>query len=143
MRGLLKTELKKAFQSPWFMSAVLIGLACTVWCLLDAAKWVYGEGGWYEYRKQCMEMGTIPAAPETATLYTCWLGMSQSTAHTVFYRIFPLLSLLPCGISISEELNGGYVKRPSYRWWAGGNISPPSSRRHSSPAEPRCVFHFW
>lgn len=110
MSGPLKTELKKAFRSLWFLSAVLIGLACAAWCLADAAKWVYGEGGWYKYRERCMEMGTIPAAPETVTLYRCWLGMSESTAHTVFYRIFPLLALLPCGISISEELNGGYVK---------------------------------
>ena len=110
MRGLLKTELNKAFRSPWFISAVLIGLACAAWCLLDAAKWVYGDGGWYEFREGCMRTGTISGAPESTTLYNCWLGMSQSTAHTVFYRIFPLLALLPCGIGISEELNGGYVK---------------------------------
>ncbi len=110
MRGLLKTELQKAFRSPWFLSAVLIGLSCAVWCLVGTAQVTYGDGGWYAIRERCMKNGTIPGAPESVTLYTSWLGMSGSTAHTVFYRLFPLLALLPCGISISEELNSGYVK---------------------------------
>lgn len=110
MRGLLKTELKKVFRSPWFASAVLIGLACALWCLWDAAKAVYGEGGWYETRALYMENKVIWADPEYVMLYNTWLGRSDSTAHTVFYRIFPLLALLPCGYGISEEVNGGYVK---------------------------------
>lgn len=109
MRGLLKTELKKAFRSPWFASAVLIGFACALWCLWDATKEVYGENGWFAFERYCMESGIMMAGRGT-TLYTTWLGMSESTAHVVFYRLFPILALLPCGMGISEELNGGYVK---------------------------------
>ncbi len=110
MRGLMKTELKKAFRSPWFLSAVLIGLACALWELWDCARMFYKPGGWYYICKLSMERNTFWSSPESFTLYNSWLGFSESTAHTVFYRIFPLLALLPCGHNISEEINGGYVK---------------------------------
>ncbi len=110
MRGLLKTEIKKAFRSPWFASAVLIGLACALWELWDCARTFYKPGGWYYICKLSMERNTFWSSPESFTLYNSWLGFSESTAHEVFFRILPLLALLPCGHNISEEINGGYVK---------------------------------
>lgn len=110
MKRLMKTEIKKAFRSPWFLSAVLIGLACALWELWDTATAFYRPGGWYFGYKRCMENGVLWTDPEQTTLYNSWISMSDSTAHEVFYRIFPLLALLPCGHSLSEEVNGGYMK---------------------------------
>ena len=111
MRRLLKTELKKTFLGKWFASALLIGMILVCINAYQTARSYYGENGTASYIRYCMTNNVVPKEGlEGLTLYNCWLGATVDTCSLVFFYLAPLLAVLPCGWSISDEVNSGYLK---------------------------------
>ena len=111
MKQLLKLELKKAFCSRWFAAALLIGMVLAGICACTAAVSFYGEGGPAEYIKECIADDVVPQdGLDSDTLYNSWLGAKTDTSSVVFFYLVPLIAVLPCGWSCSEEINNGYLK---------------------------------
>ena len=111
MKQLLKLELKKAFCSRWFAAALLIGMVLAGICACTTAADFYGEGGTAEYIKECIADDVVPLdGLDSNTLYNSWMGAKIGTSSVVFFYLVPLIAVLPCGWSCSEEINNGYLK---------------------------------
>ena len=111
MKQLLKLELKKAFCSRWFAAALLIGIVLAVISACITAVNFYGEDGMVEYIKECIANDVVPKEGlDGNTLYNNWLGGTYNTSSVVFFYLVPLIAVLPCGWSCSEEINEGYLK---------------------------------
>lgn len=111
MKQLLKLELKKAFCSRWFAAALLIGIVLAVICACITAADFYGEGGTADLVKEAIHNNeTLKTDIEGSSIYNNWLGGTYNTSSVVFFYLVPLIAVLPCGWSCSEEINEGYLK---------------------------------
>lgn len=107
MRRLLKMELRKAIANPYFIAALGIGLFL---CCAEAAE-VMGRDPFLQYLDE-MAVGENDVFISAAS-YSCFISWISVGGDTVwcfmFYRIAPLLAVVPFGRSLASERRIGYV----------------------------------
>lgn len=98
----MKTELKKAVRTKYFLAAVSIGTAITILSL------VYNVGR-LETRK--IYEGINPCY-EGFTLFNSWIGGEPfSLGSSLYFFVFPLLIAIPYGWSFCGERTSGYMRQ--------------------------------
>ncbi len=111
MRKALKLELEKAFTSPLFVFSLLVGVAFIVASAWEVIPYFYGESGALAFAEEVYNKGLIyEVEPDAVTLYNSWIGGGWADINIMFFYILPLLSMLPCGFSLSNEIRSKYVK---------------------------------
>ena len=99
MKGVLKTELKRAFQNKYLWFALLIGIAISIWHTVENVLPImqYLEGDL---------KGGLPHS-----VFNKWMGGENHTLQPVLYYILvPLLATLPFGVSFYQDRKSGYLK---------------------------------
>ena len=112
MKGILRTEIYKAFTNKLFCFSVLLGTAFVLLSAFDRISIFVSDSGFLHMVEMAKERETVkyPIVP-ASTLYNSWIGgESQSLGYTLFFMLYPLLAILPYGHSFSEEVRSGYVK---------------------------------
>lgn len=108
MSALLKVECKKAFCSKWFLISLILGFLCAGICAYHAYDNFSNTLETLLYYKENELI--IREGWESTFLYNSWLSAIKEFGSVLFFHLAPLLAVLPCGWSISEELNSGYIK---------------------------------
>ncbi len=107
MKRLLKTELRKAIANPYFIVALGIGLLL---CCAEAGE-VMGRDSFFQYLDE-MAAGEndVFISPASYSCFIFWMSVGGDTVWCfMFYRIAPLLAIVPFGWSLASERRIGYV----------------------------------
>lgn len=112
MSKILKLELRKAFFSPVYLISLFIGFTFVLISAYYMFRLFYGsynKPAILELYEESNHM--IEVIFEGKSLYTGWIGAEiNSPANLPFFFIIPLLSMLPCGLSLATEMKTGYTK---------------------------------
>ena len=102
MKGILKTELKRAFQNKYLLFALLIGFAISIWQTVEHVIPLLQ----YQTTDLSMLKGGMPH-----TVFNKWLGGSTYFLQTtLYYIIVPLIATIPFGASFYQDRKSGYLK---------------------------------
>ncbi len=92
---LFRAECSKAIKNPWFAIALIVG---TVLCIADFASAINED----------VIGGLAPA--ETTSCFSEWISVRYYTSSAMlFYRLAPLLAVMPYGWSLAQERGSGYI----------------------------------
>lgn len=92
---LFRAESSKAMRNPWFAVALLTGIAL---CIADFASAINED----------VIGGLAPA--ETTSCFSEWISVRYYTPFAIlFYRLAPLLAVVPYSWSLAQERGSGYV----------------------------------
>lgn len=99
MKGILKTELKRAFKNKYLLFALLIGCAISLWHTVENVLPIV----------QYLEGNLKGALPHS--VFNKWMGGENYTLQpALYYIIVPLLVTLPFGASFYQDRKSGYLK---------------------------------
>lgn len=97
---MLKIELKRAFKSRAFLTAVVIGL------VIALGQYFQNVLSMVKYLEMDLEKGVYPHS-----VFNKWMGGEYYTLWPMlFYFILPVLASLPYGDSFYRDIQTGYVK---------------------------------
>ena len=107
---MLKTEMKKAAGSLWFIATLIVAVAVALYSAVFVINQYYDTIG-YDVMSESM-LGDI-TNPDHAmiTLFNSWIGQEWvSSGQALFYLLLPFLSTLAYSWSLASEMKSGYVK---------------------------------
>lgn len=102
LKGILRTELKRAFHNKYLLFALIIGFAISVWQTVEHVIPLLQ----YQTTDIAMLKGAMPH-----TVFNKWMGgHSYFLQTTLYYIIVPLLATIPFGASFYQDRRSGYLK---------------------------------
>lgn len=111
MKNMIKTEIRKAFVSKYFMLGLLLLMTFAIlsaWYMIEV-RIGYNPDSIYHY----MENGQFTRNPDLPLFgfYNSWIGGENlSLANTLFFVLLPVGAALPYGWSFHTERKSGYIK---------------------------------
>ncbi len=110
MKNIFKIEIKKMLKSKGFLISIILGIVI----VLLHTRWVYvnlyvPNQELLEVKLQSQEYGVLDDWFECGILLG-WLGNDGfSLYNALFYFVFPIISVIPYGMSLYNDMNSGYI----------------------------------
>lgn len=110
MKKQLKLEIGKAIKNKCFILSITFGFFCAALSAVYILRMYYSDIGILESIRLAEKGNCLEIIMEATTLYNSWMGAeSMSIGSILFFRLLPLLAVLPCGYYYSKETNGDYL----------------------------------
>ncbi|MCM1272652.1 MAG: hypothetical protein NC225_09995 [Clostridium sp.] len=110
MKNMLKNEMKRMLRSKGFLISIILGIIIVIL----HTRWIYvhlyvPNKEMLEVMLQSQEYGVLDDWFECGILQG-WLGNDGfSLYNAFFYFIFPVISVMPYGMSLYHDINSGYI----------------------------------
>lgn len=107
MWNVLKNELKRSLFNKWILIAMLV---TSIFCLLQFKEMYEGRMGYFEAIK---ELGFEKSEYIcTGSAYENWIMFENYSMYRyIFLFIFPILAVMPYGMSYYMDVRSGYIKQ--------------------------------
>lgn len=105
MKALIRMELRKALYNKWFTISLLIG------CSLAIISAVLILVPYYNGLRSPMP-GSMYTYPNIRSSFCFWMNVElQTPTSPLFYRLAPLLAIIPYTWSLLSEMQSGYINQ--------------------------------